>query len=110
MEKAGWYGVRCFFRWPQNVGQSYEESISVWRAGSFDEAMAKAEAAAQDYAALCDGTCLGLAQAFFMGADASITDGTEVFSLIRDSDLGPDDYLTRFFDTGSERQGNAGEP
>jgi hypothetical protein len=27
-----------------------------------------------------------------------------VFSLIRDSDLGPDDYIDRFVSTGSEHQ------
>jgi hypothetical protein len=29
--------------------------------------------------------------------------GAEVFSLIRDSDLGAEDYITRYFDTGTER-------
>jgi hypothetical protein len=30
--------------------------------------------------------------------------GAEVFSLMRDSELAPDDYIDRFFDTGQERQ------
>jgi hypothetical protein len=107
VDKPGWYGVRCFFRWSQDVGQSYEESVSVWRAASSDEAIVKAEAAAGDYAASCDGEYLGLAQAFFVGDEELINDGTEVFSLIRNSDLAPDNYLTRFFDTGTERQGHA---
>jgi hypothetical protein len=29
-------------------------------------------------------------------------DGIEVFSLIRESDLEADDYLTKYFDTGKE--------
>lgn len=33
----------------------------------------------------------------------ALGDGVEVFSLIRDSDLGVDDYLNRFHDTGNER-------
>lgn len=33
-------------------------------------------------------------------------DGAEVFSLMRDSDLEPDDYLDAFFSTGNERQGD----
>jgi hypothetical protein len=28
-----------------------------------------------------------------------------VFSLMRESDLAADDYIARYFDTGSERQG-----
>jgi hypothetical protein len=31
-------------------------------------------------------------------------DGAEVFSLMRDSQLAPAEYLDAFFDTGSERQ------
>ncbi|KAB2352187.1 hypothetical protein [Actinomadura rudentiformis] len=92
MDRSGWYGVRCFFA---VTAGSYEESITVWRADSFDEAIAKAEAGQ-------DGTYLEMAQAFFIGDE--LGEGTEVFSLIRDSELEADDYLTRFFDTGRERQ------
>lgn len=109
MDKADWYGVRCFFRWPLSVDQAYEESVTIWRAGSFDEAIAKAEVAAREYAELCDGEYLEHAQAFLMGAEQAIGEGTEVFSLMRDSDLEADDYLTTFFSTGSERQGSIGE-
>lgn len=35
--------------------------------------------------------------------DAIIGDGTEVFSLMRDSELGAVDYVARYFQTGSER-------
>jgi hypothetical protein len=31
-------------------------------------------------------------------------EGSEVFSLMRQSDLPSDQYLTEFFDTGKERQ------
>jgi hypothetical protein len=31
-------------------------------------------------------------------------DGAEIFSLMRDSDLAPEDYLDSFFDTGTEGQ------
>ncbi len=37
------------------------------------------------------------------------TDGSEVFSLVRVSDLYPDQYITRFFNTGAERIGEYGE-
>jgi hypothetical protein len=109
VDKAGWYGVRCFFRWPLSVDQAYEESVTLWRANSFGEAIAKAEVAAREYAELCDGEYLEHAQAFLIGEKA-IGEGVEVFSLIRDSELEPDEYLTTFFSTGSERQGDMESP
>jgi hypothetical protein len=30
--------------------------------------------------------------------------GAEIFSLLRDSELEPDEYLDAFFDTGTERE------
>jgi hypothetical protein len=104
VDKPGWYGVRCFFRWAGDADHIFEESVTVWRAASFEEAIGKAEAAALEYAETCDGEYLELAQAFFVGEEKLITDGTEVFSLMRNSGLGSDDYLTRFFSTGTERQ------
>jgi len=41
-------------------------------------------------------------------ADTPLGDGDEVFSLIRASELSPDEYITRFFDTGCENQETAG--
>ncbi|WP_067830543.1 hypothetical protein [Actinomadura kijaniata] len=104
MDGRGWYGVRCVFRWPREDGRLYEENVTVWRAASFDEAIARAEAEARDYATACDGRYLELAQAYFIGGDESIIEGAEVFSLVRGSDLAADDYVTRYFDTGEERQ------
>lgn len=105
VERAGWYGVRCLIRFAEGSGQHYEESVTVWRAVSLDEAIGKAEAAAREYADVCAGEQLRFAQAFFIGDAETIEEGVEVFSLMRASALEPDDYLTRFFDTGDERQG-----
>ncbi|MEV4251872.1 hypothetical protein AB0J52_01745 [Spirillospora sp. NPDC049652] len=104
MDKAGWYGVRCLFRWSQAAGRPYEESVTVWRAASFEDGIAKAESEARERAALLGGEYLGLAQAYLIG-DEPLSNGTEVFSLMRVSTSEPDAYLTRFFDTGDERQG-----
>lgn len=39
----------------------------------------------------------------------AVDDGVpEVFSLMRDSDLAPDEYLDRFFSAGSEQQDEVG--
>ncbi|TYC18334.1 hypothetical protein FXF65_00755 [Actinomadura syzygii] len=106
MSRAGWYGVRCVFRWVHEGRQVYEENVTVWRAGDFGEAIEKAEAGAFEYAAGCDGQYLEFAQAYFIGEDKVIGEGAEVFSLMRESELGERDYVTRYFDTGDERQGN----
>jgi len=49
-----------------------------------------------------------LTQSFHLCVGARpLEDGDEVFSLIRESELAPDDYISRFFDTGKERQRDA---
>jgi len=99
------FSVRCVFlcerRQDQTARHLYEERITLWKAADIDQAMALAEDEARLYAAK-DDRYLGLAQAYALYDDIA-TDGTEVFSLLRDSDLEPDDYLSAFFDTGKER-------
>ena len=80
----------------------------MWRATSFDEAVALAEVEATEYADQVGGSYLGLAQAYRLADE--LGHGAEVFSLIRDSDLPPEAYMTAFFDTGAERQGSLDEP
>lgn len=100
-----WYGVRLVYRHSKPIGQTYEERILIIRAKSAEDAIEEAEAiSAREYEdetterlayAMtfnifdCDGPCLG--------------PGTEVFSLMRDSDLTPGDYLDHFHSTGSEQ-------
>lgn len=81
----------------------FEERITVWLADSFDHAIAQAEEEAREYADAIEAEYLDFAQAFHL-ATAELSSGTEVFSLIRESKLSPDEYLTTFFDTGTERQ------
>lgn len=105
-----WFGVRCLFRieLPPEVrdpakypGSVFEERITVWRAGSIDEAIERAEAEAEEYAE--GGTeFLGYSQAYKMYDGPG--EGSEVFSLMRESELASSDYIDRFFDTGGERQ------
>jgi hypothetical protein len=79
--------------------------VTLWRASSLDEAIAHAEQEADEYAEELDARYVGLAQAFHLPVeDRPLDDGDEVFSLIRESELAPDDYISRFFDTGKERQ------
>jgi hypothetical protein len=106
-DRSNWFAVRCVFAtgWPpQARGHTYEERVTLWKADSADEAISRAEAEAVAYAAgISDspGTYLGLAQSYQLFEGPG--DGAEVFSLMRRSELGPDDYLSTFFDTGTER-------
>ena len=107
-ENTSWYGVRCLFQYGplDPAPTSYEERVTIWRAASFDEAIALAEGEAAEYAeTLGDVSDLGLVQAYALSESPG--HGAEVFSLVRDSALAPDEYLDQFFDTGGERQQSA---
>ena len=83
----------------------YEERITLWRARDFEHAIELAEAEAARYCEdLGDVRYAELAQAYELDDDPS-EQGAEVFSLIRDSELSPSDYIDRFFDTGEEHAG-----
>jgi hypothetical protein len=125
----GWYGVRHVIRWGDSDEDcsSYEERVTLWRAESFDDAIQRAETEAAEHVKIIgDGEVLDVFQAYQVtnddgSAPAAIADavtaagerdgvilegesGLEVFSLIRDSDLPPEEYVDRFFDTGTEHQ------
>lgn len=103
-EANEWYAVRCVFRWTEAEEQPYEERITLWRAAGLGAAIARAEAEAREYAENTGVTYLGLAQGYETG-ERELTDGGEVFSLLRESALPPEEYLDRHFDTGGEHQG-----
>lgn len=106
-DDVNWFAVRCILQ--RNADESaeadyiYEERITIWSAASSDEAIAAAEAEATEYAGLNAATYINLAQAFDIQA-AIPASGTEVFSLMRESNLEADDYLDAYFDTGEERE------
>jgi hypothetical protein len=77
---------------------------------SADAAIERAEQEALEYAAAIDDApyeYLGFAQAYQIFDVPE--NGAEVFSLIRDSPLSPDDYLSTYFDTGTEHQRTTAE-
>jgi hypothetical protein len=105
MTDESWYAVRCLFQFPWGDPPGvYEERITLWRTGSFEEAIRRAEEEAGDYVADLGGTYVGLAQAFRLAVDGPLHDGAEVFSLMRDSTEKPASYIQRFFETGYEHQ------
>jgi hypothetical protein len=81
----------------------YEERITLWRANSVDHAIELAEEEAKTYAS--DGTeFLGCSQGFALFESVPVS-GVEVFSLLRESELEPKQYIDAFFDTGAEYEG-----
>lgn len=115
IEDNHWFGVRLLFRVGYEGGPEsvYEERITLWRADSHEQAIELAEREAREYSQADDQypdvEYLRLAQAFRTYIpDRPIEPGDEVFSLMRVSRLEPDEYLTTFFDTGTERQGRFG--
>ena len=102
-DDSSWYAVRSLFETPGETESSYEERITLWQAGSLDDAMARASSEAAEYAEFAGAAHLAeFAQAYQL-ADAPPRDGAEVFSLVRDSALPPGPYIERFFETGTER-------
>lgn len=101
------FSVRCIFRWQSRPDQVrkhiYEERITLWKANDIDEAIALAEREAQTYASDSGEEYLEFSQAYALVEEPE-TNGIEVFSLLRESDLEPSQYLDAFFATGSERE------
>lgn len=96
-----WFAVRCVVR-HSGLGV-YEERLTLWQAENIDDAIGLAEDEARDYAQGVEpASYAGLAQAYELYGQPG--HGAEIFSLMRESALPPAEYLTAFFDTGSERQ------
>lgn len=100
------FSVRCLFRWEsrpdQKAAHLYEERITLWQASSINEAIELAEQEAEEYAS--DGMeFLGYSQAFALFEPVP-ANAIEVFSLLRESDLEPEQYIDAFFDTGTEHE------
>lgn len=95
-----WFSVRCVLQ----CEDTFEERITLWRADGFEAAIALAEADAREYADIVGSVYLGFAQALHL-SESELQPGVEAFSLIRQSSLDPDEYLTTFFATGTEFEG-----
>ncbi|HET8893356.1 MAG TPA: hypothetical protein VFM96_04605 [Gaiellaceae bacterium] len=95
-----WFAVRHIVR----NGRMFEERITLWRASDFQAAIAAARQEAESYCGLDQSwELLDLFQAYALDGE-SPDSGSEVFSLIRESDLDADTYVERFFATSAELQ------
>jgi hypothetical protein len=108
-EAEPWYAARCVFkhtnlkalRRRKNV---YEERIVLVRARSFDEAFRKAEREAKKYARGTAGiTYIRFVEAYHLFG-RRVGDGSEVFSLMRSSDLTSRAFVARYLRDGSEHR------
>lgn len=105
--RCGSFSVRCIFRWEPRLEQErkflYEERITLWQAEDIDAAVELAEREARQYAEENEVEYLEYWQAYDLLGKVD-ANAVEVFSLLRESDLEPAEYLDVFFDTGLERQ------
>lgn len=107
------YSVRSVIQWAPRPGQRkrfvYEERITLWNAASLEAAIDDAEAETLAYSTKEGFQSLELFQGYWLlDALKDFPQGTEVFSLLRESDLLPEAYLDAFFDVGEEHQGEYG--
>jgi hypothetical protein len=103
---VAWYGVRSVYEHPAKGGHLYEERVVVFDAADEAAAFELAESEAADYCSYLEGAKpLGLCQLYVMDGE-SIGSGSEVFSLMRTTQLKPSSYLKSFFKTGDELEGD----
>ena len=100
-----WYGARTVYNaYPNRVSDTkiYEERIIVLLATSSDEAIKVAEEEANNYAKDFGMLYLGYVNVFQL-LEETIKNKSEVYSLLRESNLDSTQYLNSFFDTGGEK-------
>src|SRR4051812_4258851 len=106
-DNKSWHSVKCIF---QHDGLAdaenmtvYEERIVLVRARDLDEAIQLGEVEAEEYAASREGVAyIGFISAYRMSGP-ELKEGTEVYSVMRQSSLTGNDFLDRYYDDGSER-------
>ncbi len=100
-----WYSARCIFRFlrsAEGATQSvYEERIVLLKAKDFREAVRRATDDAKRYAADASAEFTEFVDVYHL-FDGELADGVEAFSLLRTSNLNPQEYVKRHFDTGAE--------
>ena len=102
IDKEPWFSVRSLFFDEENG--SYEERTILISATDHDDAIEQAEKEAKQYSASIGGIIyVGYSDSFHIFGE-EIKSGTEIFSLIRKTDLAADEYINRFLDSGMENR------
>jgi hypothetical protein len=101
-----WVAVKCLFSHPNRVKDSeqnlYEERVTLWQAGSFDEAFRLAEAEAKKYAASDDCIFVRTTDAFHL-FDQEVGHSSEIWSTMRGSGMDAETYASTFCCTSRDR-------
>jgi hypothetical protein len=102
-----WFTVRCLFSHPTRAkdgdGHLYEERVTLWRSGSWDEAYRLARIEAQTYAEEAGAIIIGTTDAFNL-FDAECGHGSEVWSVMRGSHFDAKTYTNTFCTTHRDRR------
>jgi hypothetical protein len=101
MEAQKWFAVQCFFvieagGITSDRGQMYEERITIWRAESPEEALEKGLEEADRYATDTRFAIERIHYARSVEMFDPPGEGTEVWSVMRDSWLPPKEYVERY--------------
>lgn len=106
-ESQPWFTVRCLFSHPTRAREGdehlYEERVTLWRCGSWDEAYCLARLEAETYAKEVSAILIDTTDAFHL-FDAECGHGTEVWSTMRGSHLDSQTYTETFCTTDRDRQ------
>lgn len=102
MTNQSWYGVHTTFRSERmedgKLRRVFEERILLFRAASFEEALAKGDAEAKRYASESQGcTPLDHIVAFHIH-DEELREGDEVWSCMREADVSDQEFLRRIYE------------
>jgi hypothetical protein len=109
MKSKNIFSVRTVILLPKRGDQKlkflYEERLTIWAERNVATAVKRAEKESRDYVSSGGGRLLNLTQAFWLHESAMrFSNGVEIFSLIRESDLTPSRYVKQVFATGFERE------
>ena len=103
-----WFAVKCLFSHPSRADDSerflYEERTTLWRAASFREAFALAEAEAADYARDSHCTFVRATDSYHLFAE-SVGHGSQIWSRMRGSGMEPEVYAETFCSTPRDHAG-----
>lgn len=105
MNKEPFYAAKCIFRHDQFEPRGdkvyvYEERIVLVQAKDLESAIEKAEKDAFEYAN--SGTVYLEYVNVFNLYEYILHNGSELYSEMRSSDLGSEEYIDQFYDTGYE--------
>jgi len=107
-----WYAAKCVFVHrdapKHGDGQVFEERIVLVKAASATDAIRLGEAEAEEYARMNDAEYLGFIDTFHLFTN-QVGTGTEIYSNMRTSPLSPDEFVTKYYDDGTQHSRSADE-